>query len=250
MEDAIKEIKWDVIGVCEIRHRGENLKTLKSGHLFYSIGSETESVGGVGFFIHKKHKKNVVDIKSVSTRVAYVTLKLNNRYKLKIIQVYAPTTQHPDEEVEDFYDDISVALKDTPTHFTILCGDFNAKLGLKEDEAETSLGNFGTLGRNERGETLLGFLLQNNLFQMNSFFVKKLHRRWTWESPDGKTRNEIDYIISDKKQIITDVSVLNKFTTGSDHRMVRATIKIDLKKETKSFDKKENLASLDSPIKY
>lgn len=59
---------------------------------------------------------------------------------------------------------------------------------------------------------------------MNSFFHKKPHRRWTWKSPDGRTKNEIDYFITDKRYIFRDVTVLNKFAKSSDHRMVRATI--------------------------
>lgn len=93
------------------------------------------------------------------------------------------------------------------------------------------MGNFGSEGRNERGETLLSFLLENNLYQMNNFFYKKQRQRWTWESPDGKTHNEIDYFITNKKHIVTDVTVINRFTIGSDHRMVRASIKIYLEKE-------------------
>ncbi|XP_072401726.1 uncharacterized protein [Diabrotica undecimpunctata] len=159
MEIEMSKVKWDIIGVSEVRRHEENLITLKSGHILYSIGSETESIGVVGFFIHKRLADDIV---------------------------YAPTTDHPDEEIEDFYDDISAALKETLTHNTIICGDFNAKIGLNQDEQETALGKFLSKGRNERGETLLEFLLQQNLYQMNSFFSKKDHRRWTWKSLDDK----------------------------------------------------------------
>lgn len=77
----------------------------------------------------------------------------------------------------------------------MLIGDFNAKLGHKEDETETSLGTHGFGERNERGQTLLEFLLQHNLFAMNSFYRKTPQRKWTWASPDGSTKNEIDYHI-------------------------------------------------------
>ena len=86
---------------------------------------------------------------------------------------------------------------------------------------------------------MLEYLLQNNLFQMNSFYKKKLNRRWTWESPDGRTKNEIDYIITDKKRIVKDVTVLNRFSTGSDHRLVRAKVVIDTDKERHRMLKKK-----------
>ncbi|KAK6749514.1 hypothetical protein RB195_001867 [Necator americanus] len=45
--------------------------------------------------------------------------------------------------------------------------------------------------------------------------------RWTWESPGGGYRNEIDHIIVNKKFCLTDVVVVPKFYTGSDHRLLR-----------------------------
>lgn len=69
---------------------------------------------------------------------------------------------------------------------------------------------------------LLDFLLQHRLYAMNTFFKKAPHRKWTWSSPDGVTKNEIDYIITNKREIVNDVTVLNKLLTGSDNRMVRA----------------------------
>ncbi|XP_013168060.1 PREDICTED: uncharacterized protein LOC106118047, partial [Papilio xuthus] len=50
-------------------------------------------------------------------------------------------------------------------------------------------------------------------------------------SPDGATKNEIDFIMSTKKQIFNDVSVINAVKTGSDHRLVRGTLNIDVKLE-------------------
>ena len=45
---------------------------------------------------------------------------------------------------------------------------------------------------------------------MNTQFQKKAGRRWTWRSPDGNTKNEIDCIITDKPSMITDVTVINR----------------------------------------
>lgn len=41
-------------------------------------------------------------------------------------------------------------------------------------------------------------------------------------SPDGRTQKEIDYFITDNKGIFEDVIVLNRSSTGSDHRMISA----------------------------
>ena len=62
---------------------------------------------------------------------------------------------------------------------------------------------------------------------MNSFFAGKPQRKWTWASADGVTKNEIDYIITGCKSTVKNVTVLNNFSTGSDHRMVRARVTLN-----------------------
>lgn len=44
------------------------------------------------------------------------------------------------------------------------------------------------------------------------------------EQPNESTKNEIDYIPSTSNK---DVTVLDRFTIGSDHRMIRAKISTD-----------------------
>ncbi|KAK6757259.1 hypothetical protein RB195_015216 [Necator americanus] len=43
----------------------------------------------------------------------------------------------------------------------------------------------------------------------------------TLESPDGGYRNEVDYIIASKRFYPTDIAVVPKFYTGSDHTLLR-----------------------------
>ncbi|XP_028035786.1 uncharacterized protein LOC114247123 [Bombyx mandarina] len=130
----MNKLRWDVIGLSEIRREGEDTKTLQSGHLFYYREGEQKSQGGVGFIVHKSLINNIVAIESVSSRVVYLVLKISKRYSLKIVQVYAPSTSHPDDEVEATYEDISRAIRNSQSHFTVVMGDFNAKLGRRGDD--------------------------------------------------------------------------------------------------------------------
>lgn len=66
---------------------------------------------------------------------------------------------------------------------------------------------------------------------MNTFFQKNEKRKWTWRSPYGKTKNEINFIFSKHKHLIQNVDVINQFTTGSDHRMIRCKVFINIKME-------------------
>ncbi|KAJ0169495.1 hypothetical protein K1T71_015082 [Dendrolimus kikuchii] len=127
--------------------------------------------------------------------------------------------------------DITKAIHGTTSaHYNVVMGDFNAKVGVQECD-EPKIGPYGLGRRNHRGQMLVNFLEMQGLFLMNSFYKKKLQRRWTWQSPDTVTKNEIDFIMADKKHIFRDVSVVNRFNTGSDHRLVRGTLNIDFKAE-------------------
>ncbi|KAJ0182129.1 hypothetical protein K1T71_002851 [Dendrolimus kikuchii] len=231
LEVELSRINWHILGLSEVRREGEDTITLESGHLLYFREGDRASQGGVGFLVNKTLVNNVVEVNSVSNRVAYLVLKLTNRYSLKVVQVYAPTSAHSDEEVEAMYDDITKAIHGTTSaHYNVVMGDFNAKVGVQKRD-EPIIGPYGLGRRNHRGQMLVNFLEMQGLFLMNSFYKKKPQRRWTWQSPDTVTRNEIDFIMADKKHIFRDVSVVNRFNTGSDHRLVRGTLNINFKAE-------------------
>ncbi|XP_069985524.1 craniofacial development protein 2-like [Penaeus vannamei] len=138
-------------------------------------------------------------------------------------EIYAPTTAH----------EVSKIVREIKTQFTVVMGDFNSKLGKKRDGLETPLGPYGFELRNDKEEKLINITLNNNLKIANTFFKKRDGRRWTWESPDRKTQNEIDFIVTDKLNIIKDISTMNKIDVGSDHRFLKATVELDAKLERK-----------------
>ncbi|KAL0871065.1 hypothetical protein ABMA27_004870 [Loxostege sticticalis] len=208
LKEELSRLRWDIVGLCEVRREGEDTMILKSGNLLYFREGEQLSQGGVGFIVHKSLINSVVQIESVSPRVAYLILRITKRYSLKVIQVYAPTSKYPDEDVETMYEDISRAIHSSRTHFTVVMGDFNAKLGKRSDN-ELKVGQFGYGERNARGQLLAGFMEKEGLFMMNSFFRKPKQRKWTWLHPNGVIKNEIDFILSTKRHIFNDVSVGN-----------------------------------------
>ena len=81
---------------------------------------------------------------------------------------------------------------------------------------------------------------------MNTLFQKKIERRWIWRSPDGKTKNEIEYIMTDNPNMITDVRVINRINIGSDHRMLMSNIRLDTKAERKKLLRKKKPPKVDT----
>lgn len=59
-----------------------------------------------------------VDVGSILPKVAYLIVKLNKRYNIRIVQVYAPTSMSTDDEFGDFYDNIINEPKYSNVQFT------------------------------------------------------------------------------------------------------------------------------------
>ncbi|XP_044755023.1 uncharacterized protein LOC123313977 [Coccinella septempunctata] len=144
LEKELEHIKWDIVGLCETRLPGEKTTVLKSGHMLYQNNAANPSgQGGVAFLINKRLKHLITETKSVSDRVIYMVLKLNKRYSVQFIHGYAPTSQADDEEMETFLEDLSRAKCSCQTHFKIISGDFNAKIGQKTTTDSDYVEKFG-----------------------------------------------------------------------------------------------------------
>ena len=122
LEEELKEnnMKWDVIGLGKVRRKEDSFTTLQSGHLLYH-SEANNGQAGVGFLLNKKWKDNITRVSHGSSRVAELVLSITYRYQLEIVQVYAPTTSHSDEEIDDI-DIIIVKILEKQTHYTIVIG--------------------------------------------------------------------------------------------------------------------------------
>ena len=72
-------------------------------------------------------------------------------FNITVIQVYAPTSNAEEAEVEQFYEDLQDLLELTPKKDVLfIIGDGNAKVGSQETPGVT--GKFGPGIRNEEGK--------------------------------------------------------------------------------------------------
>ena len=66
-------------------------------------------------------------------------------------------------------------------------------------------------------------------FQDHEHTISEVSREETdMENPYGHTENEVDYIMTDKPSMVTDVTVINRINIGSDHRMVMGSITVTI----------------------
>ena len=114
-----------------------------------------------------------------------------------VIQVYAPTSNAEEAEVEQLHEDLQDLLELTPPNDVLfIIGNWNAKVGSQEIPGIT--GKFGLGVQNEAGHRLTEFCQENAMVIENTLFQQHKRRLYTWTSPYGQYRNQIDYILCSK----------------------------------------------------
>ena len=220
-------MKLDIVGLSEVRWPGVSQVTVSEYELVYS-GSEEHT--GVGVMLRKEVARCMEGYWAVSDRVLMVKLK-GNPFNTTIIQVYAPTGDHSEEEVDAFYEDLHRARRQAGSQdVVIVMGDWNAKIGRGREGRV--VGPFGLGVRNDRGDKLYEWCAENEQAVMNTWFKHHPRFLWTWKSPGDYCRNQIDYITINHRfrNSVTQVKTYPGADCGSDHSPVVATLEVRLKK--------------------
>ena len=126
-----------------------------------------------------------------------IAIYVSAKPHMTIIQVYAPTTDHDDEEVKMFYELLESTITEVPKDILIVQGDWNAKVG--PDAYENwggTVGRFGISETNDGGLRLLEFARSHCLALANTLHPHKLSQTATWHSNNGHIHNQIDFILA------------------------------------------------------
>ena len=95
-------------------------------------------------------------------------------FNITVIQVYAPTSNTEEAEVEWFYEDLQDRLELIPKKDVLfIIGDWNAKVGSQEIPGVT--GKFGLGVQNKASQRLTEFCQENALVRANTLFEQ--HKR-------------------------------------------------------------------------
>ena len=99
-------------------------------------------------------------------------------FTITVNQVYAPTSNTEEAEVERFHEDLQDLLELTPKKDVLfIIGDWNAKVGSQEPPGVT--GKFGLGVQNEAGQRLTEFCQENALVIANTLFKHHKRRLYT-----------------------------------------------------------------------
>ena len=163
--------------------------------------------------------------------MAQLTIKINGKYHLNVIQAYLLTPSHTDEIVD-------IVCNKTDNLVT------NNKAQQNNIIMVTSTLRLARVTNQSPVLVLMGLVHTTSEVTLSSTLPKDTSwTLWTCSSRRDPTRaghgylptvpqkNKLDFILSDKPHIFTDISVINSFNTRSDHCIIWGSLTINTKLE-------------------
>ena len=118
---GISELKWTVMGEFN-----------SDDHYIYDCGQESLRRKTVAIMVNKRIRNAVLGCILKNDRMISVRFQ-GKPFNITVIQVYAPTSNTEEAEVEWFYEDLQDLLELTPKKDVLfIIGDWNAKVGSQE----------------------------------------------------------------------------------------------------------------------
>ena len=150
---------------------------------------------------------------------------------ITVIQVYAQTSNAEIAEVEQFCEDVQDLLELTPQK---RCPFHYRGLECKSRESRNTWSNrqvwpWSTEWSRAKANR---FCQENALVIANILFQQHKRRLYTWTSPDGQHRNQIDYILCSQRwrSSIQSAKTRPGADCGSDHELLIVKFRLKLKK--------------------
>ena len=175
---AISDLKWTRMGAFNL-----------DDHYIYSCGQSLRWTG-VALIVNESLKCSTwVQSQKWQNDLCFQVKPV----KVTVIQVYAPSTDVKETEVEPTRPSRTNTKKDVFFNK----GGWNAKVGSQKIPGIT--GKLGLGVQNEAGQNLAAFCQENTLVIANNLFHQHKRLLWTWTSPDGQHRNQVDYILCSRR---------------------------------------------------
>ena len=173
----------NILGISKLKWTGMGEFNSDDRYTYY-CGQESLRRNGIAIMVNKRVQNAVLGCNLKNDRIISVRFQ-GKPFSITVIQVYAPTSNAEEAEVEWFYEDVQDLLELTPKKDVLfIIGDWNAKVGSQETPGVT--GKFALGIQNEAGQRLIEFCQENALLIANTLFQQHKRRLYTWTSPDGQ----------------------------------------------------------------
>ena len=196
VKQEMARVNINILGISELKWTGMG-EFNSDDHYIYDCGQESLTRNVVAIMVNKRVRNAVLGCNLKNDRMISVGFQ-GKPFNILVIQVYTPTSNAEEAEVERFYEDLQDLLELTlKKDVLFIIGDWNAKVGSQETPGVT--GKFGLGMWNESGQRLIEFFQENVLVIANTFFQQHKRRLYTWTSPDGQHQNQTDYILCSQR---------------------------------------------------
>ena len=183
VKQEMARINIDILRISKLKWTGM-VEFNSDDHYIYCCGQESIRRNGVTIIVNKRKQNAVLGCSLKNDRMISVRFQ-GKPFNITVIQVYAPTSNTKEAEVERFYEDLLDVLELTPKKDALfIIGDQHAKVGSQETPGVTD--KFGLGVQNEAGQRLIEFCQENALIIANTLFQQHKRRLYTWTSTDGQ----------------------------------------------------------------
>ena len=149
VKQEMARVDINILGISELKWTGMG-EFNSDDHYIYYCGQESLRRNGVAIMVNKRVRNAVLGCNLKNDRMISVRFQ-GKPCNITVIQVYAPTSNAEEAEVEWFYEDLQDLLELTPPKGVLfIIGDWNAKVGSQETPGIT--GKFGLGMWNEAGQ--------------------------------------------------------------------------------------------------
>ena len=171
----------DILGISELKWT--RMGEFNSDDHYIYCGQESLRRNGVATIVNKRVRNTVLGYNLENDRMTSVCFQ-GKPFSITVIQVYTPTRNVEEAEVEWYYEDLQDLLELTPPKDVLfIIGEWNAKVG---SHFPGVTGKFALGMQNEAGQRLIEFCQENALVIANTLFQQHKRRLDTWTSPDGQ----------------------------------------------------------------
>ena len=121
----------NTLGISELTWTGMGEFNSDDRYIYY-CGQESLRRNGVAIIVNKRVQNAVLVCSLKNNRMISVCFQ-GKTFNITVIQVYAPTSNAEEAEVERFYEELQVLLEPIPKKDVFfIIGDWNAKIGIKK----------------------------------------------------------------------------------------------------------------------
>ena len=126
VKQEMARVNVDILGISKLKWTGMG-EFNSDDHYIYYCGQESLRRNGVAIMINKRVRNAVLGCNLKNDRMISVRFK-GKPFNITVIQVYAPTSNAKEAEVEQFYEDLQDLLELTPQKDVLfIIGDWNTK---------------------------------------------------------------------------------------------------------------------------